>query len=264
VIVELIGCDGAGKTTLGRLLTEPGVLGGRSVGMADLVLDHPGLRGITHPTARNVVQELGGLPFLFRAYPRRRAYLAFAWRMHTRYAPSAYHRLNGMRGIARRVGMYELARSRAADRIVLSDEGTVLSAYLFALTGVPFDRSDVERFAELVPSPDRIIYVKAPIASLIERALSRPDRRTQHAGKSRSAVERTIRRTMDVFDVVAGAPPLRDRVLVVENDGDRDRLQRLSTDLASELRVWAAASSSVGAHEAVRVASDGLQVDSRR
>ena len=161
MIVELIGCDGAGKTTLSHRLAEPGVLQGRVVAMADLVLDHPGLRGITYPTAMNVAQEIGGLPFLLRAYRRRRAYLAFARRMHARYAPSRYHRLNGMRGIARRVGMYELARRRADDRIVLSDEGTVLSAYLFALTHVELDRSDVERFQRMSPQARAAIGLEA-------------------------------------------------------------------------------------------------------
>jgi thymidylate kinase len=258
VIVELIGCDGAGKTTLGRMLAEPGVLGARALVMADLVLDRPGLRGITHPTARNVVQEVGGLPFLLGAFGRWRAYLGFALRMHARYAPSAYHRLNGMRGILRRVGMYELARSCAADRIVLSDEGTVLSAYLFALTDIELDRSHVARFAELVPAPDLMIYVKAPVDVLVERALARPDRRPQHAGKSRSEVERTISRTAGVFDLIAGSAPLRDRVLVVENDEDHERLRRAAGGIASELRVSANASGVPRPPRAARVSADRL------
>jgi len=265
VIVELIGCDGAGKTTLSRMLGAHVLLEDRAVTMSDLILDRRVLRGITHPTAVNVAQEVGSLPFLLRAQRRRRAYLAFTMRMHARYAPSTYHRLNGMRGIARRVGMYELARSRAADRIVLSDEGTVLSAYLFGLSDVELDRSDVERFAELVPPPDRIVYVRAPIASLVQRALSRPDRRPQHAGKSRNEVERTIRRTVEVFDLVADASPLRGRVLVVDNeDGEWDRIHELAVELASELRASAPPTGVGDARLAARVGSDPLRVEPRR
>lgn len=256
MIVELIGCDGAGKTTLSRMLSQFAALEGRAVGMADLVLDRPGLRGITHPTARNLLQEACSLPFLLRRYRRRREYLGFARRMHTRYAPTRYDRLNGMRGIARRVGMYELARSRAEDRIVLSDEGTVLSAYLFALTDVELDRADVERFAELVPRPDRIVYVRAPIEALVRRATTRPDPRRQHLGRSPTEVERTVVRTVGVFDLVAECAPLRDRVLVIENDDDDlEQLRRVGSDLASEFRAGA----SLGAAEtgvAARIASD--------
>ncbi|MGH3065778.1 MAG: hypothetical protein ACRDOF_05685, partial [Gaiellaceae bacterium] len=246
-----IGCDGAGKTTLSRMLSQVAALEGRAVGMADLVLDRPGLRGITHPTARNLLQEVSSLPFLLRSYRRRREYLGFARRMHTRYAPTRYDRLNGMRGIARRVGMYELARSRAEDRIVLSDEGTVLSAYLFALTDVELDRADVERFAELVPRPDRIVYVRAPIEALVRRATTRPDPRRQHLGRSPAEVERTIVRTVEVFDLIAECAPLRDRVLVIENDDDDlEQLRRAGSDLASEFRAGASLG---GTHLGARV-----------
>jgi len=263
VIVEFIGCDGAGKTTLCRMLGRSGALEDRAVGMADLLLDRPGFRGVGHPTARNLVQEVGGLPFLVRSFRRRREYLAFARRMHVRYASTTYDRLNGMRGIARRVGMFELARSRAEERIVLSDEGTVLSAYLFALTGVELDRSDVERFAELVPCPDRIVYVKAPVEVLVRRATTRPDLRRQHARRTRSEVERTIRRTVDVFDLVAACAPLRDRVLVIENgDDDLERLRRAGSDLANEFRAVASLAA-LDTHRATGVHLEPLSPEPR-
>jgi hypothetical protein len=53
-------------------------------------------------------------------------------------------------------------------------------------------------------------------------------------------VERTIRRTVDVFDLVAECAPLRDRVLVIENgDDDLERLRRAGSDLANEFRAGA-------------------------
>ncbi len=57
MIVEFIGCDGAGKTTLAQMVRDRGVWGERAVSMPDLVLDRTVLRHVTHPTAVNVVQE---------------------------------------------------------------------------------------------------------------------------------------------------------------------------------------------------------------
>jgi thymidylate kinase len=122
----------------------------------------------------------------------------------------------------------------------------VLSAYLFALTDVELDGADVERFAELVPRPDRIVYVRAPNAVLVRRAMTRPDPRRHHLGRSRAEVERTIARTVEVFDLVAECAPLRDRVLIVENDDDDfEQLRRVGSDLASEFRAGASLGSAV-------------------
>jgi hypothetical protein len=74
-------------------------------------------------------------------------------------------------------------------------------------------------------------------------------------------VERTIRRTAHVFDLVVQAPPLRDRVLVVENDDDGyEGLRRLGTRLASELRSPGSAVAA-RAHAAARMGSDQLAVE---
>ena len=225
MIVEFVGCDGAGKTTLSRMLRKRGIPGSHVVRMPDLLLDRASFRWITQRTAVNVVQDIGGFPYFVGSFRRHREYVAFARRMLARHEPSTFDRLNSMRGIVRRVGMFELASRRAAERIVLSDEGTVLSAYHLALRGLAFDASELEEFVRLVPRPDMIVYVKAPVASLVRRAASRPVTRRQHAGMDHEQIEQTIRRTANVFDLVAEAPPLRDRVVVVEND-DSDPVQR--------------------------------------
>lgn len=238
MIVELIGCDGAGKTTLSRMLCEHGIAGNRVVAMPDLLLDRPGLRRITHRTAVNVVQDIGGLPFFLGGFQRHREYVAFAARMLARHEPSTLDKLNSMRGIVRRIGMYELARRRATNTIVVSDEGTVLSAYHLAFSDVPFDPSELEEFTRLVPRPDTIVYVMAPVDSLVRRAASRAVPRRQHVGKDLAQVERTIRRTAHVFDLVAAAPPLRDRVMVVENDDGGPALrEQLVEEVADRLLV---------------------------
>ena len=190
-----------------------------AVALPDLVLDRTGLRHVTHPTAVNVVQEACSLPVLLSSWSHHRAFLDFGVRTLGRYAPSTFERVNGLRGLARRVGMYELARRRAPNRVVLSDEGTVLAAYHFALSDVELDPRDLARFASLVPRPDWIVHVKAPVPVLVRRAVSRPDRRRQHLGRSRERIERTIRRTVDVFDLVAAAP-------AATRPGDRRRERR--------------------------------------
>jgi thymidylate kinase len=247
MIIEFVGCDGAGKTTLSHMLCERGIPGSRVVAMPDLLLDRTGLRRITQRTAVNVVQDLGGFPYFVRGFPRHREYVAFSRRMLARHEPSTLDRVNSMRGIVRRVGMYELATRRAANRVVLSDEGTVLSAYHLALRGVALDEAELDEFVRLVPRPDLIVYVKAPVASLVRRAASRPVRRRQHAGMGPDQIEQTIRRTATVFDLVAAAPRLKERVIVVENDdaGPGQR-QRLVEEISRRLRVWAAKGAAAG------------------
>lgn len=242
MIVEFIGCDGAGKTTLSRMLCEDGIAGRRVVAMPDLLLDRVGLRRITHRTAVNIVQDVGGFPFFVGSIRSHRDYVAFAGRMLARHESSTFDKVNGMRGIVRRVGMYELATRRARNRIVVSDEGTVLSAYHFGLSGIALDPSELEEFARLVPRPDMIVYVRVPTETLVRRAVSRLVTRRQHVGKDRAEVEGTIRRTVDVFDLVAAAPPLRDRVFVVENDdADPAQRQRLVEEISRRLQAPLAA-----------------------
>lgn len=260
MIVELIGCAGAGKTTLRRLLCERGIGGGRAVAMPDLVLDRALSRRITHPTAINVVQELCGLPFFLGAWRKEREFVAFARRLLAQPAVSRYDRLNTLRGIVRKVGMYHLAASRAPERIVLSDEGTLLSAYnLFVMTNAEFGRPEIQAFARLAPLPDRVVYVRAPVATLVERAASRPDVRRQHRGKDFADVERDIRRTVELFDLLAATPTLDDRVIVVENDEGGEAARR---EVAEKIAQWLGASMPVA--QSVRHAVARLTLEASR
>jgi thymidylate kinase len=153
--------------------------------------------------------------------------------------------------------MYELARRRAASRVVLADEGTVLTAYhVFVLAALEFGPDELERFARLVPLPDRIVYVRAPVAALVERAATRDEGRRQLPPGEIDRVEATIRRTVDLFDLLVTAAPIRDRVLVVDNDdGDDIRRRRLVAAIAARLEAEAPGTPASD-HESLRLPAE--------
>ena len=244
MIVELIGCAGAGKSTLARMICAHGLAGRRVQRMPELLLDRPLLRRVAHPTAVNVVQELGSFPFFVGGWPREREFFAHAWGLLMRNGRSSFDKANGMRGIVRKLGMYELARRRARDVVVLSDEGTLLSAYnLLVMTDLDFGESEVDTFLRLVPRPDCVVHVRAPLPELVERATTRPTPRRQHRGRTIADIESDIRRTVQLFDLVAASPIVADRTLVIENGRN---VAGAPFDLAHEVARWLEGALAVG------------------
>ena len=126
-----------------------------------------------------------------------------------------------MLNVVRKVGVHQMARRAASRATVLIDEGAVLSAYqLFVYSDAPFDAVDLERFARLVPLPDHVVYVRAPLDLLVDRAMSRPDPRRELAGRSPSDLRRSLARATELFDGLARTEPIRDRLVTVDVGDD--------------------------------------------
>lgn len=240
MIIEMIGPTGAGKSTLARLMCDHlGGPGEATVG-SGLVLDRPLLRRIRNATAANLVQDVCGLPYLARAVPDHAEILRLSADMLVEHAPSRFDLLMNTRSVMRRIGMFELARARARGRVVLVDEGPLLIAYhLFVYSTADLTDAPLERFADSVSLPDRVIYVRSPLPVLAERAFSRPDRRRQLSGLTRPEVEAPLQRALQVFDRLVSTQRLAERTVVVDNESqDPDALDRLAAGLAAMVRSW--------------------------
>ncbi|MGQ0850072.1 MAG: hypothetical protein ACT4OP_13370 [Actinomycetota bacterium] len=212
MIVEFMGASGAGKT---RLVSAVQARLSSAITAWDMALDRPHLLWMTQPTARNLAAEVVTLPAVLKGWSRYQPFLSFSRQVLSRNARTTFERLNYHRSIIRKVGMHELARRRGKERLVLADEGTLLIAYyLFVYTHGPLNEPDLRRFVELVPHPDLVVHVKAPLEELVDRALSRPDRRRELVDVSRSEQIRWIERAVDVFDWIAAA--LDNKVPVVQ------------------------------------------------
>lgn len=224
MIVEFIGCSGAGKTRLAEELRRRSHPSRRVILSVDLVRDRPGLRWMRDPSMINLAADVISFPSFVRAYGRDGDFVRFAFDRLRRHAPSTFAKYNYRLNIVRKIGVHELAR-RASDRMtVLVDEGIVLSAYqLFVYSDAPYADVDLDRFARLVPMPDRIVYVKAPLDLLVERAMRRPDPRRELAGRNRHEVADRLARAVELFESLATRGPIRERLVVVEvGDDSRD------------------------------------------
>jgi hypothetical protein len=160
MIVEFIGCSGAGKTALADAIERIG--GPRpTISGTELIVDHPGLRWVSDPTAVNLVADVISFPLFLRALGREKDFVTFAFDRLQRDAPSLFARYNYMLNVVRKLGVNEMARRAAERKTVLIDEGVVLSAYqLFVYSDAPFGHLDLERSLGLVPLPDGCVYVQ--------------------------------------------------------------------------------------------------------
>lgn len=230
MIVEFVGGSGVGKSTLLEAVRRRAT--GRVISTAELVMDRPGRRWITHPKAMNLVADVTVLPSFLRGPERDRAFVRFAFDRLRRHAPSTFAKVNYLREVVRDVGKHELAARAAADAMVLVDEGAVLTAsHLFVYSDGVLEQAELERFADLVPLPDRIVYVTAPVDVLVERSMRRRDRRRELATDDRAEVERWTARALEVFDRLVAMPRLRDRTLVIDTAEDSPEARRAAADL---------------------------------
>ena len=217
MIIEFIGSTGSGKTTLiSKALCELVKRTNATISF-DLIAAPLGLRGVSHPTVRNLIEEIVGLPFFIRSFSRHKDFLACTYRMFSRNTGFSFHTINNLRSLERKLAAHEIIRLYCQDRIVLVDEGPMLAAHMFAFSGAYTTPSELAVFAELLPSPDLIIYVRAPIDTLVKRTMQRADPPREMKINDPALTRSYIRRAVEIFDQLVEDENIRNRLLIVDN-----------------------------------------------
>ena len=219
-MIEFIGCTGAGKTTLISDVQRRLVQIASVTTSFRLVASPLGLRNVTNPTARHLIQEFIGFPFFIRSLYRHKAFIIFILRMLARQADFSVFMMNNLRSLVRKISVYEMTKRRQHKQIVLVDEGTVLLAHnIFVYSSALYTAEEIARFASLVPLPDIIIYIKAPVETLVQRSLLRADPPRELKSRNRELIEKQINRAVRMFDQLVEAENIQSRLLIVENSG---------------------------------------------
>lgn len=218
MIVEFIGSTGAGKTTL---ISKTKQQLSRSICVStsyDLIVRKVGMQSVTHPTVKNLLQEFIGFPFFLRSLQRHKDFTLFTLRILARQSDFTIFTVNNLRSFERKMGVFEINNRKNHDRIILVDEGTVLLAHnLFVYNDIKFSSEEISNFATLVPLPDIIIYVRAPIDNLVYRSLQRGDPPRELKSKTQDSVEKYIKRAVLMFERLVSCERIRNRTLIVEN-----------------------------------------------
>jgi len=217
MIVEFIGSTGSGKTTLISNIQRRLAETVRVTTSPDLATSLLGFKNVTNLTLQNLEQEFLSFPFLVGKFYKYHAYLSHTiklfWR-NTRFSMQAIHNL---RSLERKIGMYEITKRLGKDQVILVDEGPLLALHMLVSAQNTYTYEEVSRFIALLPLPDLVIYVRASVNTLVERTLQRPDPPREVDRNDPAQMNAYFKNAVEMFDQLAQAENIRDRLLVVES-----------------------------------------------
>jgi len=248
-IVELTGCSGAGKSTLLQAVLDLCQARGIPATTApDLLLRRLPGAVVSQPTLQNLALDVSAMCQAPRARSRYRPFLGFARAVIRREADWVVTALNAYRAVLRTVGIHKaLMRRSGLTGIVLVDEGIVHSAHnVLVHVSKPPLVSDIWHFAQLVPRPDLIVHVTAPLEVVLARSQTRTTRPLRF--RSWEDTERFVRNAHAMFDRLMAHQALASNTVRIHSDGNGlehygihaaavvDRILQATTDARSAAR----------------------------
>jgi hypothetical protein len=219
--IELLGCTGAGKSTLiQEALKSNHQYGRHLVTSYEFVLGWARLGWVRNRKLRTLFLNLIALAACLLTWRKNIAFYRFVlsvvWRLPARV--SLFEKLKLVRITARNVGIYEIvSRYMSARQIILADEGTLhIAHYLFVHTAVEPDIADLDHFARLVSLPDVAVYVRQPESVLVSRTCRKGHKRIPKGDVGLVAC--FIQRSLSVFEKLVSYSNLADRMVIVHNE----------------------------------------------
>jgi deoxyadenosine/deoxycytidine kinase len=220
--IELIGSTSAGKTTLAKKMVEAGKNNGVSISLSDdFMLEQLNLSWVRNEFIRRRLVEVAAFVICLTCLTKHKEFYRFVVREGKSYPGSWVYKLNRIRNVLRKIGIFEFISRRAgSQQIILADNEGILQGVhnLFVHQSSQADLHKIARYAELVPMPDVILYLQPEEEVLISRTLRRGHARV--AGSSPDHVIHFIRQAVAVFDELINAPRIRERLLIVDAESN--------------------------------------------
>ena len=215
--LEIVGCTGAGKSTLAARITEVARAEGIDLLLGDeFALDQLGLRQLQSRWLRTVCIHFVAFCGCVVNGWRHVQFVWFTYRVLRHAKIPRRQQWNQLRKALKQLGRYEVIRSLRNHTPVLVDEGTVHTAHnLFVHVAGEFNEELVGQFALLVPLPDVVIYVRLREDMLVERTLDRGHPRIPNP--TPQSVARFVRRAVGAFDKISRHERIAPRTLVIQD-----------------------------------------------
>jgi hypothetical protein len=217
--IEVIGCTSAGKSTLIRRILQ--VCHEQCIDMFlgdDFVLRQVRLNWIKHHLLRALLVNLVGLFACLVTWQNNLTLYLFATQLLFQLPISLLAKLNILRNVLKKIGIYEIIHFCSTDQqVVLVDEGVLQIAHnLFVHVSVEVNTEKLSTFAKLIPLPDAIVYVKQPESLLIDRTMKRGHKRI--SDHSYSNVAHFVRQAVAIFDRLVQHSVIKQRLLIFSDD----------------------------------------------
>lgn len=218
MLVELIGCTSAGKSTLTKTVAKRAQQQGIPFSTSyDFVLAHYGLGWVKPHAIRMALLNNLAIWRCVRSAGRHWGLLRFVFGvLHSMPSTvSRRERLKIARITLRNLGIHEIiTQADTTDRVILADEGTLqVVHYLFVHLQTPPASDQLAAYLQRAPLPDLALYYRQSAALLIERTMRRGHKRIPQ--RTPEKVERFINHAVQVFEQVVAEPTIRRCTLIV-------------------------------------------------